>query len=168
MSGCRNKIGCAATVFLILLLIVFGPRFYESVRTKQDQELKNLETDTEQNRKQIDSGQETEIDSGQETEMFADFPEGVPIYSGAEIAYIRAHKTAEGDVIAGALKTTDDLAEVVEFYEVELKKNGFDITSREDTGQEITLNAIKGGMSMVVGMNSSGGETNINLTITLK
>lgn len=89
-----------------------------------------------------------------------DFPGDVPIYSGA-VVVTAADVTGTLNV---TLKTADPVAKVFEFYEKQLKTNGWRIGETMGSKTKV-LDATKGAGSLTLMVGEDHGKTLINLGV---
>jgi len=100
---------------------------------------------------------------GENAEIPDGFPEDVPIYPGADVI---------GGMVAGGggmvtLQSGDDLGKVTAFYRENLVKEGWNLASEMDLGEQRVLAVQKEGRNGAVQISREGSDTNILITIGL-
>jgi len=93
----------------------------------------------------------------------AKLPAWLPAYPGATAKGTFTSTTNGTTQSAFGFNTTDTPAQVMEYYQTQLKTAGFDIKQSMSTGQGGMLAAENGGRTVTVTVGASGKETSVSL-----
>lgn len=124
------------------------------------------------------SGGSVKVEKGNETATFgagsnASLPDWVPAYPGADMESLYSTSTNEANAVGFTFTTDDSPAEVINFYESELKSEGFKVTtSTTNTNGQVTsqVTAQNSDYSRIAFVNATveSGSTKVMLAITIK
>lgn len=94
-------------------------------------------------------------------EVPENFPKDIPLYEGASLSAAASSDT----VVSVTMETSDPLAAVRDFYAHTLLENGWTILETAELGSALVLSFEKEGVTGVLAVTESEGETSITLSI---
>jgi hypothetical protein len=95
------------------------------------------------------------------------FPSDMPLYQNAKITTGLASDSGTGKAFVVALTTTDAPADVLAWYESQLKDKGWNVTSTMKTGDGGLLGGEKGTSAFTLAVTNGSGDAGTEISISV-